>query len=64
MGSGCLGIRGGRGVSRSGEINPSAALSGTGFDGVVGGLFDALSAVLLRLPTLRPLTNLSVMKSA
>ena len=28
--------RGGREVSRSGEVNPSAAGSGTGFDGVVG----------------------------
>ena len=38
MGSGCLKIGGGRGVSRSGEVNPSAALSGTGFDEAVGGL--------------------------
>ena len=45
MGSGCLKIGGGRGVSRSGEINPSAAGSGTGFDGLVGGLcFYALTS--------------------
>ena len=38
MGSGCLGIRGGRGVSRTGEVNPSAAGSGTDFVGVVGSI--------------------------
>ena len=30
--------RGGRGVSRSGEVNPSAAGLGTDFDGVVGSI--------------------------
>ena len=46
MGSGCLEIGGGRGGSRSGEVNPSAALSGTDFDGMRGGLlcFYALTS--------------------
>lgn len=38
--------RGSRGGSRSGEVNPSAALSGTDFDGMRGGLlcFYALTS--------------------
>ena len=43
-------IGGGRGVSRSGEVNPSAALSGTCFDGMRGGSISLCLGHYLGMP--------------